>query len=206
MYLPSHFAEHDRAALEQLIERHPLGILVTRQGGLLDADHLPFELDAAAGLLRAHVARGNPLWREADGSEVLAIFRGAEAYVSPSGYPSKHETHRQVPTWNYQVVHVRGRLRAVDDVRFVRGLVGRLTRRHEAGEAQPWKMADAPRDYLEQMLAAVVGIEIEIAELSGKFKLSQNKDARDRRGAADALQARGASELASAMRQVAQRG
>ena len=199
MYLPEHFSESDPAALHRLIESHPLGILVTCQDDLLDANHLPFELDAEAGLLRCHVARANPVWREADGSEVLVIFRGAEAYISPTWYPSKHEHHRHVPTWNYQVVHVRGRLRVIDQERFVRGLVGRLTRAHETGEPKPWKMADAPRDYIEQMIAAIVGIEIDISEMTGKFKIGQNREARDRLAAAAELQARGAQELGAAM-------
>lgn len=199
MYLPAHFGESDPAALRHLIESHPLGILVTQHEGLADANHLPFELDAEQGLLRAHVARANPVWQQADGAEVLVIFRGAEAYISPTWYPSKPETQRHVPTWNYQVVHVRGRLRVRDDERFVRGLVGRLTRTHEAGEEKPWKMADAPRDYIEQMLAAIVGLEIEIGEMTGKFKLGQNREPRDRLGAAAELQARGAEELGAAM-------
>lgn len=202
MYLPEHFVETRQSELHRLLREHPLGILVTATSGVLDADHLPFELDAsigAQGLLRAHVARANPVWQHADGKDVLVIFRGSEAYISPNWYPSKHEAHRQVPTWNYQVVHVRGRLTARDDERFVRGLVSRLTRTHEAGEEKPWKMTDSSQEYIAQMLAAIVGIEIEISAITGKSKLSQNKEARDVQSVVEHLQQQGAGELAGSM-------
>ncbi|WP_152224211.1 FMN-binding negative transcriptional regulator [Pseudomonas sp. SCB32] len=202
MYVPAHFEENRPDELNRLIREHPLGILVTAHGGVLDANHLPFELalDGEKPLLRAHVARNNPVWREADGEEVLVIFRGDHAYVSPNWYPSKHEEHRQVPTWNYQVVHVRGRLTVMDEERFVRGLVGRLTRTHEAGEERPWKMSDSTPEFISGMLANIVGIEVEIGQIVGKSKLSQNKEDRDRLGAAGELEQRGSSELAGAMR------
>ena len=136
------------------------------------------------------------------GSAVLVVFRGVEAYISPNWYPSKHEAHRQVPTWNYRVVHVHGRVRVRDDERFVRGVVARLTRRHEArtGDPNPWKMGDAAPEYLDEMLARIVGIEIAIERIVAKCKLSQNKDERDRLAAADALDAHGGAALARAMR------
>lgn len=201
MYVPAHFEETRPDELHRLIREHPLGILVTGHGGLLDANHLPFELELSGErpLLRAHVARNNPVWQEADGEEVLVIFRGEQAYVSPNWYPSKHEAHRQVPTWNYQVVHVRGRLKVMDEERFVRGVVGRLTRTHEAGEARPWKMSDSTPEFISGMLASIVGIEVEIEEIIGKSKLSQNKEERDRLGAAERLGQLGNTELAEAM-------
>ena len=203
MYLPPHFATPDPAALHQLIRAHPLGALVTCGEQGLDANHLPFEFDADEGehgILRAHVARNNPLWQEVkEGDEVLVIFKAVDGYVSPSWYPSKHDHHKQVPTWNYAVVHAHGRIRVRDDARFVRRLLATLTRTQEAAEPAPWKMADAPRDYLETMVQAVVGIEIEIERLVGKFKLGQNKEAADRLGAANALQERGQTALAGAM-------
>jgi transcriptional regulator len=204
MYIPPHFVETRPDELHRLIHEHPLGILVTESNSLLDADHIPFDLDTSAGekgLLRAHVARANPLWTHADGAEVLVIFRGSQACISPNWYPSKHESHRQVPTWNYQVVHVRGRLSVRDDERFVRGNVARLTRTHEAGEAKPWKMTDSSPDYIDQMLAAIVGIEIEISEMTGKWKLSQNKEARDVLSVAQILEQQGNETLAKAMRE-----
>ncbi|MBL0521916.1 FMN-binding negative transcriptional regulator [Aeromonas enteropelogenes] len=203
MYLPPHFAVTDSETLHQLIRAYPLGALITHGEGGLDANHLPFEFDAGEGehgVLRAHVARNNPLWQEVkDGDEVLVIFKAADGYISPNWYPGKQAHHKQVPTWNYSVVHAHGRIRVRDDTRFVRRLLANLTRRHEAGEPAPWKMADAPRDYLEAMVQAVVGIEIEVVRLVGKFKLSQNKDEGDRQGAVHALQAKGLTELAGDM-------
>lgn len=204
MYIPPHFAVTDPAALHRIVREHPLGVLVTHGDDGLDADHIPFEFDPAAGplgTLKAHVARANPLWQRCgSGMPVMVIFRGAEAFVSPSWYPSKHETHRQVPTWNYEVVHAHGRLVVRDDERFVRGLVARLTRQHEAAEPKPWKMGDAPPDYIDAMLGNIVGIEVAVTSLVGKSKLSQNKEARDRLGAAQTLAERGHDELARRMR------
>ena len=207
MYNPSHFKVDDPTALHALIQAHPLGCLVTQSDAGLDANHLPFELlQDEDGLLRliAHVARANPVWQQIrDDSSVLVIFRAEQAYISPSWYPSKHETHEQVPTWNYRVVHAHGRISVRDDEKFVRGVVGRLTRRHEASNnAQtPWKMSDAPPDYLQRMLGAIVGLEISVDRLDAKFKLSQNKQQRDRLGAVQALEQRGQLDLARNMRQ-----
>ena len=186
------------------MREHPLGVLVTGVGGTLDANHVPFEFDPGAGplgRLTAHVARANPIWQQCrDGATVMVVFRGAEAYVSPNWYPSKHDTHRLVPTWNYEVVHVHGRLTVRDDDAYVRGVVARLTRRHEAGEPRPWKMGDSAPEYIDGMLAAIVGIEIAIERMEGKSKLSQNREPRDRVAAADTLRARGAVELGLRMR------
>jgi transcriptional regulator len=204
MYIPTHFALTEPAALQRIVRAHPLGMLVTQDGTGLDADHIPFEFDpdaGAQGQLLAHVARANPLWQRcAGGASVMVVFRGAEAFVSPSWYPSKHETHRQVPTWNYEVVHVHGNLHVRDDERFVRGLVARLTRHHESTEPQPWRMGDAPPDYIDEMLRHIVGIQIDITRMVGKSKLSQNKAEGDRLGAAETLAQRGQSELAERMR------
>jgi transcriptional regulator len=208
MYLPAHFEETREAELLGLVRDFPLGMLVAKGPQGLDANHIPFLVDEPEGGKRrliAHVARANPLWKETkDGDEALVVFRAEDAYVSPNWYPSKPEHQRHVPTWNYKVVHVHGWLRIHDDVRFVRGVVSRLTRTHEAntGDPKPWKMADAPADYLEQMLGNIVGIEVEIARMVGKFKLSQNRDERDRLGAADALRKRGETALADDMRNV----
>ncbi|OZI36259.1 transcriptional regulator [Bordetella genomosp. 1] len=202
MYLPAHFAEQRSDELLRIITGHPLGMLVTHDADGLDANHLPFEFDPAAaghGVLRAHVARANTVWQtQRDGNAVMVVFSAQEGYISPNWYPSKHEHHRQVPTWNYQVVHVHGRLRIVDDERFVRGLVARLTRTHEADQPRPWKMTDAPADFIDQMLQAIVGIEIEIDRIEGKSKLGQHKDARDRAGTVTGLRERGKAELAQA--------
>lgn len=205
MYLPQHYEETRKEELHRVIAEYPFGSLVVQGPGGLDANHLPFELHADKGEhghLLAHVARANPVWKEmADGSEALVIFRGADAYISPNWYPSKHEQHRQVPTWNYRVVHVHGRLRIRDDEKFVRGVVARLTRTHEAGtgDARPWKMTDSSPEYIDQLLALIVGIEVEVTKMVGKWKLSQNKEARDRANAAAELRKRGEREISAAM-------
>ena len=204
MYIPAHFAIKHTQDLHAIIRAHPLGALVTLGPEGLDANHIPFELDASQGdqgLLTAHVARANPVWQQCKGSvDVLVIFRGNQSYISPNWYPSKHETHRQVPTWNYEVVHVRGRLTVMDEEKFVRGVVARLTREHEVNEPRPWKMGDSPPDYIDGMLRAIVGIEIEIKRIEGKAKLSQNRENRDRLNAADVLITHGNDDLARAMR------
>ena len=207
MYIPAPFEESRPGELQRVLREHPLGALITHGPNGLDANHIPFELDAATGphgTLRAHVARANPVWREvpADGADVLVIFQASEAYISPNWYPSKPEHHRHVPTWNYQVVHAHGRLRVVDDERFVRGLVARLTREHEqrAQQAQPWKMGDSAPDFINGLLQAIVGIEIEVTRLVGKSKLGQNREERDRLGAAAGVAGLGNLEAAEAMR------
>ena len=203
MYTPAHFAVTDPAALHRIIREHPLGILVTPSPDGMDANHIPFEFDptvGAHGLLSAHVARANPVWQQcAGGADVLIVFRGNEHYISPNWYPSKHETHRQVPTWNYEVVHAHGRLTVRDDDKFVRGVVARLTRAHEASEPKPWKMGDSAPDYIDGMVRAIVGIEVLVTRLEGKSKLSQNREPRDVQGAADSLRARGVLPLAESM-------
>lgn len=201
MYIPDHFAITSAEALHKIIQSHPLGVLVTLTPDGLDANHIPFELDPVHGLLTAHVARANPVWQQCgEGMDVLVIFRGDESYISPNWYPSKHEFHRQVPTWNYEVVHVHGRLTMQDEQKFVRGVVGRLTKTHEAAEPKPWKMGDSSPEYIDGMLKAIVGIEIAISRLEGKAKLSQNRETRDRLNAADMLAKQGETTLAEAMR------
>jgi transcriptional regulator len=202
MYVPAHFEENRPEVLHQLIVDQPFGTLVTTGPNGLDANHLPFEFtpgEGPLGTLRAHVARANPVWQEvAEDPDTLVIFQGPAAYISPTWYPSKHETHRQVPTYNYMVVHAHGKIVVHEEEAFLRGLVARLTRTMEANEPKPWKMGDAPADYISQMLGAIVGIEIEVTRLVGKWKLSQNKEARDRRGAAEGLLA-GGSEVQEAV-------
>lgn len=203
MYIPTHFDEPRPEVLHALIKEYPLGILFTHGQSGMDANHLPFELKStedSLGVLHAHVARANPVWQDvANGDEVLVVFRAGDAYISPSWYPSKHEFHKQVPTWNYRVVHAYGRVTIHDDERYVRGVVARLTRTHEASQAQPWKMTDSAPEYIDAMLKAIVGIEIDITRLSGKIKIGQNKEARDIRGAADGLNAQGHNIIGDAM-------
>ncbi len=204
MYIPTHFALTETAELHRIIRDYPLGMLVTHGEDGLDACHVPFEFDPDAGplgTLSAHVARANPVWQAAaSGIPVMVVFRGAQAYVSPNWYPSKHEAHRQVPTWNYEAVHAHGTLTARDDERYIRGVVARLTRRHEAAEPKPWKMGDAPADYTDELVKKIVGIEVAITSLTGVSKMSQNKEARDRQGVADNFEARGQDGIAQLVR------
>jgi transcriptional regulator len=206
MYLPKHYEGPGKEELHRLIAEYPFGALVVNGPQGLDANHIPFELHADQGEhghLIGHVARANPVWQEIrDGSEVLVIFQGGDAYISPNWYPSKHEQHKQVPTWNYRLVHVHGRLRIRDDEKFVRGVVARLTRKHESrtGDARPWKMSDSAPEYIDQLLTMIVGIEVEITRITGKWKLSQNKEERDRANAAAELEKRGEKVVSTAMR------
>ncbi len=213
MYQPAHFVEHDADALLALMQAHPLATLI-RGGAVLAADILPLEVARtdAGWRITGHVARANPLWREADGQPVLLLFQGPQAYVSPNWYPSKALHGKAVPTWNYTMVQVHGTLRAIEDRPWLHALVTRLTDHHEDGRPAPWRVADAPPDYLEAMLKAIVGIEIEVARVEGKFKLSQNRSADDRTGVvlgldADAALQRqdGADALAQAMQAVEER-
>jgi transcriptional regulator len=201
MYLPAHFAQQDPAALHALMREHPLATLVTHGPEGPSADHLPLEFDPDAGplgTLRGHVARANPLWQAAQGTPVLAVFGGPQAYVTPSWYPSKAATHKVVPTWNYTVVHAHGVLRAVEDAPWLHALVSRLTDHHEAPRSQPWAVSDAPDDYIQPMLRAIVGIEIPLTRLLGKWKVSQNRSPTDRQGVAAGMQAGSAEAQALA--------
>lgn len=180
MYLPRHFAVDDAASVLELLRGHPLASVVTQDADGLDANPVVLLADADPQgrllRLRGHVARANPLWRRAgpQGCEIIALFHGAQAYVSPWAHPRKAIDGKVVPTWNYLMVQVAGRLRAVDDARWLRELVGELTARHEAAREQPWAVDDAPADYLQSMLAAIVGVDIEVERVTAKFKLSQN--------------------------------
>lgn len=195
MYTPSHFDETRPEPLQQLLREHPLGLLITHGPQGLDANPVPFLYDAqpeGAGVLTAHVARANPVWKEAAGSEVLVAFQGPQAYVSPNWYPSKAENGKAVPTWNYIVVQARGRLVVRDDLEWLRRLVTRLTQRHESTQPVPWQVSDAPADYLDAMLRGIVGIEIPLTSLRGKWKMSQNHPAANREGVARGLRTQGA--------------
>ena len=202
MYLPRHFEQNDPAALAALMQAHPLATLVSVGEDGVTADHLPLEYDASAGphgTLRGHVARANPLWRRA-AQPVLAIFRGEEAYVTPSWYPSKADTHQVVPTWNYAVVHAHGPLRVLEDAPWLHALVSRLTGHFEASRPSPWAVSDAPDVYVQTMLRAIVGIEIPVSRLVGKWKLSQNRSEADRQGVLDGLMQGDAKAQATAQR------
>jgi transcriptional regulator len=185
--------------LDAALHAHPLGLLITQSSaGQISADAIPFVLDTepdGARMLRGHVARANPLWREArDDVDSLVVFQGPQAYVSPGWYPSKAETGKVVPTWNYVMVQARGPLRVRDDAAWLHAFVTRLTDRHEAPRATPWAVRDAPDDYIATMLRAIVGIEIPLTSLVGKWKVSQNRSAADRAGVARGLAALGTDD------------
>jgi len=197
MYLPGHFAETRSEVLHALMRERSFATLVTQGGNGLNADHLPLHFAAGIGphgVLHGHVARANPLWREAADSEVLVIFQGPQAYVTPSWYETKRADGKAVPTWNYVVVHARGRLRAIDDPVWLRALLETLVERHEAPLPEPWHIADAPPDYIGKMLGAIVGIEIVISEISGKWKTSQNQPGVNRAGVVAGLRQQGTDD------------
>ena len=204
MYLPEIFEEKDHEKLYQLIENYPFATLVSQSSNGLEANHLPFKLllepEHHSAILVAHIARNNPLHTQIrNGTEVLVIFQGEQGYISPNWYPSKQQHHQHVPTWNYQVVHVNGAIRFLEDEKFLRGILAKLTRTHEAKQPKPWKMSDAPSDYIAEELKGIIGIEIEIQQMTGKFKLSQNRDKVDAVGVVDSLEQRGEAKLAQAV-------
>lgn len=206
MYIPQAFSEPRQEELHRIIQQNPLGTAITQGSSQIEANHFPFLFDpdsGTQGVLLSHVSRANPDWKELkDGDDVLVIFHAANSYISPNWYPSKHEDHRQVPTWNYQVVHVRGKIRRLDSAQALRDILERMTAVLEAraGEARPWKLSDSQDDYIEQLLACVFGIQIEISSITGKSKLCQDETSRDRDGAATALAERSECEIAQAMR------
>ena len=191
MYTPASFRENRRTALHELIQAHPLGLLVTHGARGLLASPVPFLLypsEGEYGVLRAHMARANPHWQDLLGlEECLVVFQGAEGYVTPSWYPSKRTTHKAVPTWNYATVQARGKPLVIEDTAWLRRQLDDLTTCHEKRRLQPWSINDAPPDYLAAQLKAIVGIEMPIAHIEGKFKMSQNKDDADRAGVIEGM-------------------
>ncbi|HKZ74757.1 MAG TPA: FMN-binding negative transcriptional regulator [Steroidobacteraceae bacterium] len=183
MYLPQAFEEARTDVLHAFVRSHPFGALVTTGTGGLNANHIPFLIDrkpAPFGTLRGHVARGNAAWRELTAApDALVIFQGEHAYVTPSWYPGKREHGKVVPTWNYVVVHAFGRARVIHDAEWLHGLVTSLTNEHEAARPEPWKVSDAPDDFVAKQMHAIVGIEIPISRLLGKWKASQNRASAD---------------------------
>ena len=195
MYVPQHFEERDVAVLHALIGAHPLGTWVIHAGGELVVNHIPFLLDSNRGehgTLVGHVARANPVWKALSGKTAsVVIFQGPQAYISPSWYPTKHAHGKAVPTWNYVVVHAHGVPRAVEDRDWLLAHVTRLSDFHESERAVPWSVSDAPPDYIDSMLKAIVGIEIPISTVVGKWKTSQNRPLPDKLGTIAGLQERG---------------
>lgn len=186
MYTPTAFRQDDLAELHRQILDCRLATVVSQGAGGLQASHLPLLLEPGEGqfgTLYGHFARANPQWRDlADGAEALVIFQGPEAYISPSWYQAKAEHGKVVPTWNYIAVHAQGRAEVFEDAERLLQLVSRLSERHEAGRAQPWAVSEAPRDYIDGMLRAIVGFALPIEHLQGKWKLGQNRSAADQAG------------------------
>lgn len=194
MYVPAHFEEHDRTKLQQYIRDYGFGVLIVADENGIEANHVPFHFvgsDAASlGILQCHVARRNPVWKRLGQSgRVLAVFQGPNAYVSPSWYPTKAENGRVVPTWNYLAVHAEGYARVVEDPAWLHQHLRDLTDHHESGRTEPWAVDDAPPDFTERLVQAVVGIEIEVESLTGKLKASQNLPERNRSGVKAGLEA-----------------
>jgi transcriptional regulator len=191
MYLPPAFRIDDLALMHEAMRRHPLATLITRSGASVVADHIPIMIDAGRGekgVLLAHVARANPLWRtHPNGAEALAIFAGPDHYVTPSWYATKRETGKVVPTWNYVAVHAWGPLNIFDDPDWLRKQVGALTTLHETGRSEPWAVTDAPADFVAAQIKGIVGLEIPIARIEGKWKVSQNRPQADRAGVIEGL-------------------
>jgi transcriptional regulator len=207
MYLPDHFAEPRLEVLHEAIRRSGLATLVSAGTGGLDASHVPLLIEstpAPLGRLLGHVARANPQWQATSAeSEALAIFLGPDAYVTPSWYQTKRETGQVVPTWNYVAIHAHGRIRFFQERDRLLDLVTRLTDRQEAPRKAPWKVSDAPAAYLDGMLRRIVGVELTITRLEGKWKASQNRNPADRRGVAEGLEREGEAAMAALVRRAA---
>jgi transcriptional regulator len=192
MYIPKSFNESNTEVMHDLIRAHPLSTLVTNSSTGLTANHIPFYLMAneTYGLLQGHVARANPLWRDLSNTDVLVVFQGVNTYISPSWYVTKTQTGRVVPTWNYAAVHAYGMLRVIEDAAWLRAQLNALTTQQEARFEQPWAVDDAPLNYTDQLIEhAIVGIEITITRLEGKWKVSQNQPSENQCSVVEALNA-----------------
>lgn len=194
MYIPKHFKEDDTQKLHQYIRDYGFGLLVVADEHGIEANHIPFHLnceeDESLGVLQCHVARQNPVWqRLVDGARVLAVFQGPNAYISPSWYPTKAETGRVVPTWNYLAVHAEGNARVIEDAGWLKQHLQQLTDQHESEMDEPWAVDDAPAEFVDRLTGAIVGIEITIASLTGKLKASQNQPAQNKAGVKAGLEA-----------------
>lgn len=199
MYVSKHHRLEDRANILELIEQHPLGAWVCHDANGLIANHIPFFLDreqGPCGTLIGHVSRANEVWRRLgeEGLASVVMFQGPQAYITPGWYPGKSEHGKVVPTWNYAAVHAHGTARAIDDPVWLQAMLTRLTNANEAGFANPWQVTDAPADYINKKLRAIVGIEIRIERLEAKLKASQDEDRPDREGTVQGLRQMGGDE------------
>ncbi len=194
MYVPAHFREDDIGKLQQYIRDYGFGLLVIADDAGIEANHVPFQLvadpEGSPGKLRCHLARNNPAWKRLqEGARVLVVFQGPHAYISPSWYETKAETGRVVPTWNYLAVHAEGSARIIEDSTWLQQHLNQLTDQHESGTSDPWSVDDAPSEYTDRLITAIVGVEITIETLTGKLKASQNQPERNRAGVKAGLEA-----------------
>lgn len=207
MYTPEHFEEPSIEVMHELIRARPLATVVTLSSSGLNANHIPLFISTEPspfGTLRGHVARSNPMWTDfAKDVETLAVFRGPDAYITPSWYATKKETGKVVPTWNYAVVHAYGPLRVVNDATWLRTQLEALTAHNEASFAKPWKVTDAPHEYTEKLIGSIVGIEIAVTKLYGKWKVSQNQPKQNQATVIEGLEASGTEEAAVMARLIA---
>ena len=206
MYLPSAFRQDDLAELHAQLQASPFALLTSAGATGVQASHLPLLLapdEGEFGTLYGHFARANPHWRDLqDDAEALAVFSGPDAYISPGWYPAKAEHGKVVPTWNYIAVHARGPVELIEEPERLLQIVSRLSDQHESGRERPWAVSDAPREYIDSMLRAIVGFALPIRRLEGKWKLGQNRSAADQAGVRDGLAASpspGDRELAARM-------
>ncbi|MFM9969478.1 MAG: FMN-binding negative transcriptional regulator [Burkholderiales bacterium] len=201
MYIPKHFDEPSTDAMHGLIRAHPLATLVTLNSKGIEANHIPlivFDQPSPYGLLHGHVARANPLWHEHPrDADVLAVFHGPESYITPSWYASKADAGKVVPTWNYVSVQARGKLSVIDDAQWLRSQLESLTVHNEKAFTHQWAVADAPHDFTEKLIESIVGIEIIITELKGKWKVSQNRSSRDIKSVTEGLRGHGQDDMAN---------
>lgn len=195
MYIPKHFEESNVTVLHGFIRQHPFATLITTTKDGLNADHLPVFLnttDASQIRLQGHIATSNPLWKNiSENSDCLIIFQGDNAYITPNWMPSKQINGKVVPTWNYTAVHVKGTIIFIHDESWKLELLDKLTNEHEEKFYKPWEVSDAPVEFINKLLPAIVGFEISVNEISGKFKLSQNQSPENRVGIANGLEAFG---------------
>jgi transcriptional regulator len=198
MHTPKTFQQNDPQHLHDIIINYPFATLVTHSQSGLEVNHLPFFLKQSKGktILQGHIAKANPLWKNLnDNADVLLVFHGPNCYISPNHYPTKKETGKAVPTWNYVVVHVKGTLSFIHDQSWKLNMINNLTNQHEAEQENPWSISDAPEIYIEKMLTAIVGLEIEVLSITGKWKLSQNQPERNKQGVVTGLSQANDSDL-----------
>lgn len=203
MYAPKHFEENSIDVIHDLIEAHPLSTLITLKENFPEVNHIPMLLlrESKLGLLQGHVARANSLWQTHDvNTDVLAIFQGPEAYITPSWYASKAETSKVVPTWNYIAVHVRGKIRFIQDKNWLLAHVSALTERNEKTVGASWQVSDAPQDFIEKLVTGIIGFEIAIEHIVGKWKIGQNRSSADQASMIKGLESGGHIALVNELR------